>query len=171
MTEAPDPLARKLNNWPPALAGAGRAMAREAEKNPAVTESDLALVLDEYGLLPGFRIGEMEREDGRLVAVTLEEALPNPPDTLAVRSREGVFAAHSPYIITSSVPAAEPEQLMQAGEDYPVHILARYTQLPPDLPGRINGLAREITVGYDTALREGGGGGGQPETAAVLVDR
>ena len=67
-----------------------------------------------------------------------------------MRSRKGVFAPHDPYIVTSSVPAAEPDELREAGTDYPVHILHRYTQLPPDLPGRIRGLAHEATVNGDT---------------------
>ena len=143
-----DPLA----NYPPALAAAGRALSERARQGPVSDKSELSALLP-----PNFRLGEIERQDGRLVAVTLEEALPNPPDTLAVRSRQGVFAPHDPYIVTSSVPAAEPEQLREAGTDYPVHILDRYTQLPPDLPGRIRGLAHEITVEgdtpYDKALR------------------
>ena len=136
-----DPLA----GYPPALAEAGRAIAERTRQNPAAGESELSELLP-----PDFRIGEVEREEGRPVAVTIEEALPNPPDTLAVRSREGVFAPHDPYIVTSSVPAAEPEQLREAGTDYPAHILHRYTQLPPDLPGRIRGLAHEATVNGDT---------------------
>ena len=136
-----DPLA----NYPPALAEAGRALSQRARQGPVSEKSELAALLP-----PDFRVGEIERQDGRLIAVTLEEALPNPPDTLAVRSRQGVFAAHDPYIVTSSVPAADPEQLREAGADYPVHILDRYTQLPPGLPGRIRGLAHEITVEGDT---------------------
>ena len=143
-----DPLA----GYPPALAGAGRALAERARQGRVASKAELSEFLP-----PNFRVAEIEREEGRLVAVTLEEALPNPPDTLAVRSREGVFAAHDPYIVTSSVPAAEPEQLREAGTDYPVHILDRFTQLPPELPGRVRGLAHEITVDaetpYDKALR------------------
>jgi transglutaminase-like putative cysteine protease len=143
-----DPLA----GYPPALAEAGRALAERAKQGSVASKAELSEFLP-----PDFRVGEIEREEGRLVAVTLEEALPNPPDTLAVRSQQGVFAAHDPYIVTSSVPAAEPEQLREAGTDYPVHILDRYTQLPPDLPGRVGGLAREITVNaetpYEKALR------------------
>ena len=142
-----DPLA----GYPPALAEAGRAMAERVRQGRVDSKADLSELLP-----PDFRIAEFEREDGRLVAVTLEEALPNPPDTLAVRSRQGVFGAHDPYIVTSSVPAADAEQLRAAGTDYPVHILHRFTQLPPDLPGRIRGLAHESTANgetpYDKAL-------------------
>ena len=54
----------------------------------------------------------------------------------------------------------DPEKLRNAGTDYPVHILHRYTQLPPDLPGRIGGLAHEITVSAEN-----------PYEKAVLVER
>ncbi len=137
-----DPLA----SYPPALAEAGRALAERARQGGVLNKDDLSPLLP-----PNFRVaGEIEREDGRITAVTLEEALPNPPETLAVRSRKGVFAAHDRYIVTSSVPAAEPEQLRAAGTDYPVHVLDRYTQLPLGLPGRVRGLAHEVTVNGDT---------------------
>ena len=145
-----DPLA----GYPPALADAGRAMAERVRQGRVASKADLSELLP-----PDFRVAEVERQDGRLVAATLEEALPNPPDALAVRSRRGVFGAHDPYIVTSSVPAAEAEQLRAAGTDYPVHILHRYTQLPPDLPGRVRGLAHEATVDGDT-----------PYDKAVLVE-
>ena len=90
----------------------------------------------------------------------MEEALPDPPDVLAVRHPDDVFASHDPYIITSSVPVMDPEKLQAAGTNYPVHILHRYTQLPPDLPGRIGGLAHEITLSGET-----------PYEKAVLVER
>ncbi len=136
-----DPLA----GYPPTLAEAGRAMAGAVRKREAADKDDLSKLLP-----PGFRVADVERAENRLVAVTLEEALPNPPDTLAVRSRQGVFAPHAPYIVTSSVPAAEPDELRAAGTDYPVHILHRYTQLPSDLPGRVRGLAHEVTVNGNT---------------------
>ena len=148
----PDPFA----GYPDALADAGVALAEKARQAPLASEAEFAPLLP-----PDFRISEVERDgNGHLTAVTLEEALPNPPDTLAVRSRKGVFAAHDPYIVTSSVPAAEPDELRAAGEDYPVHILHRYTQLPDDLPGRITGLAYEASVQGDT-----------PYDKAVLIEQ
>ncbi len=140
-----------LPDHPPALAESARAVAETARLNAAVDEAGLATLLP-----PSFRVREIEREGAIITAITLEEALPDPPDVLSVRSRKGVFATHDPYVVTSSVPVIDPEQLRAAGTDYPVHIVHRYTQLPPDLPGRINGLAHEITLvaetPYDKAL-------------------
>ena len=143
-----------LAGYPPVLVATGLAMAERVRQGPA-GEEDLAPLLP-----PDFRIGEIDRKDGLIVAVTLEEALPSPPDSLAVLSRKGVFPAHQPYIVTSSVPAVEPDDLREAGTDYPVHILHRYTQLPPELPGRIRGLAHEATVKGDT-----------PYDKAVMVEQ
>ena len=141
---------------PPALREAGRELSERVRQGAVANVSELSDLLP-----PDFRIGEVERDgDGRVTAVTLEEALPGTPDTLAVRSRKGVFGAHDPYIVTSSVPAAEPDELRAAGTDYPVHILHRYTQLPDDLPGRIGGLAREATIKGDT-----------PYDKAVMVEQ
>ena len=141
--------------YPAVLREAGRALSEEARQGGGASDAELSALLP-----PNFRAAEIQRDGGRPVAITLEEALPNPPDTLAVRSRKGQFASHQPYIVTSSVPAAEPDELRAAGTDYPVHILARYTQLPDDVPGRINGLAREATIQGET-----------PYDRAVMVEQ
>ena len=91
------------------------------------------------------------------VNITLDEDAPAPePDVVSVRARGGVFPAHEPYVVTASVPAAGPEQLRAAGADYPLHIVTRYTQLPRDLPRRVNDLAVSLTADeetpYDKAL-------------------
>lgn len=140
---------------PHALAESARAVSARAGSNPSVSEAELTALLP-----PHFRLNEIERDGGRITSVTVEEALPDPAAVLAIRHPDGVFASHNPYIITSSVPVVDPEKLRQAGTDYPVHILHRYTQLPPDLPGRIRGLAHEITVKAKT-----------PYDKAILVER
>ena len=134
-----------LHLHPPALRESARGISEMVRQNAAVSDAELSALLP-----PHFRLHEIERQDGRIVAVSLEEALFNPPDTLAVRSPKGVFSSHDPYVITSSVVVVEPEELQAAGTNYPIHILDRYTQLPPDLPGRIRGLAHEITVTAET---------------------
>ena len=144
-----------LYDHPPVLAESARAIAAKASANTAVSQAELT------ALLPSdIRVNEIEREDGRVTFVTVEEALPEPADVLALRHPDGVFVSHNPYIITSSIPVVDPEKLRAAGTDYPVHILHRYTQLPPDLPGRIGGLAHEITVSAET-----------PYDMAILVER
>src|SRR3972149_3326014 len=42
-------------------------------------------------------------------------------------------------------PHPPPEQLQRAGTAYPGFILERYLQLPPSLPPRVAGLARQLT--------------------------
>ena len=144
-----------LPEHPSVLRESARAIAERAMGNAAVSAAELA------GLLPpDFRVNEIEREDGRIRFVEVEEALPDPADVLALRHPDGVFASHNPYIITSSVPVVDPDDLRAAGTDYPVHIYERYTQLPPDLPGRVGGLAHEITVSAET-----------PYDKAVLIER
>ena len=91
------------------------------------------------------------------VNVTLREETPAPPpDVLSVQARDGVFPAYEPYEVTSSVSAAEPEQLRAAGSDYPLHVVTRYTQLTRDLPQRVKDLAVSLTADaetpYDKAL-------------------
>ena len=140
---------------PSVLAESARALVEKARANPTPSDEELSALLP-----PNFRINEIERDDGRITAITLEEALSDPPDVMAVRSRKGEFASHDPYIVTSSVPVVDPELLRAAGTDYPIHILHRYTQLPPDLPGRVRGLAHEITVV-----------GGTPYDKAVMIER
>ena len=85
-----------------------------------------------------------------------EEATAPPPDVLSVRARNGVFPAYEPYEVTSSVSAAEPEQLRAAGDGYPLHVVTRYTQLTRDLPQRVRDLAVSLTAEgetpYDKAL-------------------
>ena len=91
------------------------------------------------------------------VNVTVQEEVPAPlPDVLSIQARDGVFPAYEPYEVTSSVSAAEPEQLRAAGADYPLHVVTRYTQLTRDLPQRVKDLAASLTAEaetpYDKAL-------------------
>ena len=144
-----------LPDHPQALAESARAISARAGANQLISEAELTAMLP-----PHFRINEIEREGGRIASLTVEEALPDPADVLALRHPDGVFASHNPYVITSSVPVVDPEKLQAAGTAYPVHIYHRYTQLPPDLPGRIGGLAHEITVNAET-----------PYEKAVLIER
>ena len=144
-----------LHDHPRVLAESARAIAASAKANSAVSQGELTALLP-----PGFRVNEIQREGGRITLVTVEEPLPDPADVVALRHPDGVFASHNPYIITSSVPVVDPDKLRAAGTDYPVHIQHRYTQLPPDLPGRVGGLAHEITVKAET-----------PYDKALLIER
>ena len=91
------------------------------------------------------------------VNVTVDENAPHlPPDVLSIRARDGIFPAYEPYIVSTSVSTAEPEQLRAAGEEYPLHVLTRYTQVTKDLPQRVKDLAESVTADastpYDKAL-------------------
>lgn len=54
------------------------------------------------------------------------------------------------YTVVSRPLDPEPQQLQEAGGDYPWFIRERYLQLPGDLPDRVSALAREITAGAST---------------------
>ena len=87
----------------------------------------------------------------------VEDAPPSSPDVVSVRAaRNGIFPAFEPYIVTTSVSTAGPDQLRAAGEEYPLHIFTRYTQVTKDLPRRVRDLAESLTAGaptpYDKAL-------------------
>jgi len=54
------------------------------------------------------------------------------------------------YRVSSLVPAASPEQLRQAGQQYPDWVLNRYLALPSEVPERVKSLALELTAGQAT---------------------
>ncbi|MEK7815059.1 MAG: transglutaminase domain-containing protein, partial [Chloroflexota bacterium] len=128
---------------PPRLALAAEGLNRVAQAGSSGAVSDRALA----GSLPQeFRLAGVTRQQGRVQEVTLAEALPDPPDVLSVRSVRGRTEAQQPYQLTSSVSHAAPEQLRRTGTDYPTWVLARYTQLPDDLPQRVRDLAAQLTA-------------------------
>ena len=144
----PDPLA----GYPPVLAEAGRMLSQEVrESRGVISEEELSPVLP-----PGFLVQELIKRDGFVIGAVLLEALPAPADVLAVRSPQGEFDARSAYRVTSSVSFADADDLRESGEDYPVYVQHRYTQLPDTLPERVKGLAAELTgeaeTPYDKAL-------------------
>ncbi len=60
------------------------------------------------------------------------------------------------YLVDSLQPRASIEELQDAGQDYPQWIQNRYLGLPPSVPDRVIGLARDITATeanpYDRAI-------------------
>ena len=98
------------------------------------------------------RLSELLPPGASLVAADGDAAAPAAPDVLSVRALDdGVFVAHEPYQITASVSLAAPEQLQAAGDAYPLPVLVRYTQLPPELPQRVKDLGVSLTDGLETA--------------------
>jgi transglutaminase-like putative cysteine protease len=67
-----------------------------------------------------------------------------PGDFASAESSAGLYTAYS------RVPVVSVERLQQAGTNYPEEILARYLQLPENLPARVRNLAFEITAGQPT---------------------
>ena len=95
------------------------------------------------------------RSDARTLAwVQVSRRPPDPPDIVALRSA-GKLDPGDTYSITSTLSTATPQQLRQAGTDYPGWVRDRYLQLPSDMPDRVSELARDITRGifnpYDKA--------------------
>ena len=98
----------------------------------------------------GFQLADVRRQGGQVQGVVLAETLPEQPDTLSLRSAGREFKRGETYAVTASVSQAEPEDLRLAGLDYPTWALAKYTQLPPELPQRVRDLGAELTAGAET---------------------
>ncbi|MBI2918519.1 MAG: transglutaminase domain-containing protein [Chloroflexi bacterium] len=67
----------------------------------------------------------------------------NPPDRLAVVVQDRLRVGQD-YVVTSLVSTATPEDLRQAGTDYPTWVTDRYLQLPSSLPKRVRDLAVQL---------------------------
>ena len=96
---------------------------------------------------PGLRLLEVERIGGEALSVTLVDVLSDQPDVLSVRSVDGKIDAGETYQVLSSISLALPDDLRQAGTDYPAWAVEKYTQLPEDLPQRVRTLGAELTAG------------------------
>ena len=98
----------------------------------------------------GFQLAEVRRQGAQVQEIILAETLPERPDTLSLRSAGREFKRGESYEVTASVSQAGPEELRLAGLDYPTWALAKYTQLPPELPQRVRDLGAELTAGAET---------------------
>ncbi|MBI4200391.1 MAG: transglutaminase domain-containing protein [Chloroflexi bacterium] len=101
----------------------------------------------------------VERGEGGVVQrVLVARRGPVVADALSVRSSRRL-APDEGYVVTSSVSAATPEELRQAGERYPAWVRDLYLHLPQTLPERVRELARTLTqdatTPYDKALAIG----------------
>ena len=112
---------------------------------PAASRAQLAQAVPS-----GFELVDVTRESGQVQQVALAEVLPEQPDTLSLRSARREFKSGETYEVTSSVSLATGEDLRLAGLDYPTWALAKYTQLPPELPLRVRELGNELTAGAET---------------------
>ena len=76
-------------------------------------------------------------------------------DVAAIVSTQ-VIRPYQRYRASASVPVVTPEELAEAGEDYPEWVTGHYLQLPDDFPSSVRNLSEEITkdvkTPYDKAL-------------------
>ena len=67
----------------------------------------------------------------------------------------GALSDGDGYTVESRVVAATPDELREAGTDYPTEVVGRYTQLPANQPERVEARTTRITANaenpYDTA--------------------
>ena len=120
---------------------------RELIGRPGATVTD-AIV--SAWLPDDFQLVDVSRESGVIRRVTLAGVLPQRPDVLSLQSTGKRVKAGSTYELTSSVPLTQPNELRQAGTDYPIWIVDRYTQLPAELPQRVRDLGSRWTAGHET---------------------
>ena len=66
------------------------------------------------------------------------------PDIMSVTTPR-ILQPHQNYSVTVTVSTASPEQLMEAGTDYPDWVVQSYLQLPESLPQQVRELASTIT--------------------------
>ncbi len=98
-----------------------------------------------------FALETVERNDnGSVAKAVIGEIVPSEPDVLAVRASGGNAGSGDPYQLTASVSSAEPEDLRLISQEYPTWAWVRYTQLPQDMPARVEQLARDITADAET---------------------
>ena len=115
------------------------------QRGATVTDGDVSAWLPE-----DFQLVEAFREGGVIRRVTLAGVVPRQPDVLSLQSTGKRVKAGATYELTSSVPLTEPQELRQAGTDYPTWIVDRYTQLPAELPQRVRDLGARWTAGHQT---------------------
>ena len=133
-----------LVSFPPALATVNRSLYEAVLESGGIIDGQELSPL----LPPDLMLDAVRRDQGRVVGVELVEALPVPSDVLSVRHPEGTFKSNELYEVTSAVSVAKPEQLRGSGQDYPIYVLDRYTQLPPTVPERVHSLAKDLTTGH-----------------------
>ena len=132
--------------FPPLLANTAQRLNQIIrQRGPLVEDNALAVALPR-----DLHLVEVERVDGEAKSVIVAEALTGQADVLSLRSPKGSIGSGKTYRIISSVSVATPQQLGEAGTDYPPWALWRYTQLPGDLPQRVRDLGIRITADVDS---------------------
>ena len=98
--------------------------------------------------------GALQRDQRLLAWVQVSRRPPDPADIVALRGSDKLKPGDE-YSITSTRSTASPEQLREAGANYPGWVRDTYLQLPDEQPKRVSDLAKEITSGianpYDKA--------------------
>ena len=115
------------------------------QRGPTITDETVSALLPEE-----FQFVEAFRNSGAIQRVTLAGVLPQEPDVLSLHTTGKGVKAGRTYQLTSSVPLSEPEELREAGTEYPTWIVDRFTQLPAELPQRVRDLGAQWAAGYGT---------------------
>ena len=136
---------------PPDLQDLARRLRGMAEEREGLTEARIRSALyDDLEL-----VALEADETGVLVGVTVRRPTPLPLDILSIRGQKRSSSLEQ-YTLISSVSVATPQELIAAGEEYPVWVRDLYLQLPDTLPQRVVDLARSLTAEaetpYDKAL-------------------
>lgn len=72
-----------------------------------------------------------------------------PVDIFSVRSGQELRLSQK-YNVVSGVSVAKPENLKQAGDNYPAWVSENYLQLPANLPRRVRRLSQDVTASVET---------------------
>ena len=100
-----------------------------------------------------YTLGQPERFSlpvrASVLKVEAPEGTPLAASVATISSRYTLGGGDS-YIVVSNIPSGTEEGMRLAGEEYPDWI-ARYLELPDELPQRVRDLALEITADYDNA--------------------
>lgn len=99
----------------------------------------------------GIKLVSVDRQNNLLRSITVSRTGSNVQDTVALSSLIPMVKQKT-YQITADVPV-EPtsDQLMAAGNGYPVNITDRYLQLPANFPSRVSDLATSLTSNLNNA--------------------
>lgn len=99
-------------------------------------------------------VGWVVGPEGRATSLLVTGQIPIYDDVEAVFGQEPMVAGES-YTVTGLTSMAGPEQLRQAGTDYPAWVTARYLALPDTITDRTRQLAADLAAGqtnpFDTA--------------------
>lgn len=99
---------------------------------------------------PDLKVEKVDLRGSRVQALQVSRASSLGDELSALRST-GRLKPGDSYRVVSSVPLASASGLRRAGTDYPQWVTDRYLQLAPELPSRVQVLAKDVVKGEDNA--------------------